>query len=69
MTPRDLLPLINPKLHPKYSPNLYKWIRKNFSTYGQPIVVTNQPDRYIGMILEDGWMSGVQLNRVAGVVA
>ena len=68
MTPRDLLPLINPKLHPKYSPNLYKWIRKNWFTlvteYDQPIVVTNQPDRYIGMFFEDGWMSGVQLNRV-----
>jgi hypothetical protein len=64
MTPRDLLPLINPKLHQKYSPNLYKWIRKNFSKDRQPIVVTNQPDRYIGLLREDGYMSGARLNAV-----
>jgi len=63
---RDLMPLIDPKLHPKYSPNLYKWICKQWGETGCLIVVTNEcsTGRYIGALHEDGWMSGVQLNAV-----
>jgi hypothetical protein len=67
MTPRDLLPLINPKLHPKYSPNLYNWIRKNWSKVGSLVVVTNPGEfggRYIGLLHDDGWMSASPLNAV-----
>jgi hypothetical protein len=60
MIARELLPLIDPKLNPKYSPNLYKWIRKNWSKVAQPVIVTNPGNygaRCIGLLHDDGWMS------------
>jgi hypothetical protein len=63
----ELLPLIDPKLNPKYSPNLYKWILKNWSKVAPPVVVTKPGEfggRYIGLLHEDGWMSASPLNAV-----
>lgn len=66
MIARELLPLIDPNLHPKYSPNLYKWIRKNWESTDRNIVVTKEAERnrLIGFLDVDGWISGTQLNRV-----
>ena len=66
MIARDLLPRINPKLDPRYSPNLHAWISKEWRDCPRPIVVTNDGDfgPYIGALWGDGWMSGVQLNAV-----
>jgi hypothetical protein len=66
MIAAELLPLISPKLHPRYSPNLHAWISKHWKRTPHPIVVTNPTDYglYIGLMHEDGWMSGTSLNAV-----
>jgi len=67
MNARELLPLINPKLGPKYSPNLHAWVRKNWKDSATKIVVTrpdNEGLRYIGLLHKDFWMSGTRLNAV-----
>jgi hypothetical protein len=62
----QLLPLISPKMHPRYSPNLHAWIRKQWQNTPRPIVVMNPTEYgpYIGLLHEDGWMSGSRLNAV-----
>ena len=66
MIARELLPLINPKLGPKYSPNLHAWVRRNWGDSGLNIAVTSGlgVGTYIGVLHGDGWMSGTQLNAV-----
>jgi hypothetical protein len=63
---RELLPLIGSGQHPRYSPNLHTWIHKNWLKAGERVVVTNDPgmNRYIGLLHEDGWMSGTRLAAV-----
>jgi hypothetical protein len=64
----ELLPLISPALGPKYSPNLHAWVRKiSKRHHSLPLAVT-QPQalgiRYVGLLHEDGWLSGSRLMAV-----
>ena len=54
--------LINPKNHEKYSPNLYKWLKKRDESNRQKYRVYKKDDGvlYIGEIL-DGGLSGTRL--------
>jgi hypothetical protein len=66
MIASELLPLIDPKLHPRYSPNLHAWIRQQWGDTNCQIVVTNTCEfgPYIGAIDAAGWVIGSQLNSV-----
>jgi hypothetical protein len=69
MSPKDLLPWINPKTSPKYSPNLYAWIIKQWGGLDANLVVTRADDwggRWIGHLDEDGWLFCSSLMGVLG---
>ena len=65
MKAKELLPLINPALGPKYSPNLHAWVRKIGKRHHSLPLVVAQPQalgiRYVGLLHEDGWLSGSRL--------
>lgn len=67
MKPQDLLPLIDPKINPKYSPNLHAWIKKQWGGLAVHLVVTNPGlfgARHIGRLEWDGWLGCSNLNSV-----
>jgi hypothetical protein len=69
MIAQELLPLIDPKLHPRYSPNLHAWIRKHWKNSGLSLKVTTKIDErnlYVVVSYEDGWASGASLNALLG---
>jgi hypothetical protein len=71
MIARELLPLIDPRLGPKYSPNLHAWIRRNWKTTAHQIVATKpsgefQKHLYIGILHDGRWISGSHLREVLG---
>lgn len=67
MRPQDLLPLIDPKINPKFSPNLHAWIKKRWSHLAINLVVTNPDEwgrRYIGHLDPENWLGCSKLNGV-----
>ena len=63
MNARNPLPQISPKLHPRYSPNLYKWLRKNKNIAGRIQVFVSSIDdtRWIGFCDDYGQFHGSSL--------
>lgn len=66
---------IDPRVHPKYSPNLYKWLNKLSPSFRQRVMVYSHtchdfldplPIHYIGFLdLDDqNWFHGSKLNTV-----
>ena len=60
------LDAINPKVHPRYSPNLYRYL-KHPTSAGLPMDVFKNPEGqlWIGRIDAEGWFTGC---RLAGVL-
>lgn len=67
-TAKTLLPLIDPKISLKYSPNLHAYIRRNFKSSPRNIVVTKKDSsgfRHVGVYHDyDGWLSGARIMSV-----
>ena len=64
MTPNELLALIDPKISPKYSPNLHAWIKKRWGHLSINLVVTNPNEwgsRYIGHLDPENWLGASNL--------
>jgi len=63
MNARNALPQISPKRHPRYSPNLYKWLRKNKNIAGRIQVFVSSIDdtRWIGFCDDYGQFHGSSL--------
>lgn len=64
----DLIPLVDPALSPKYSPNLHTWLKRNKNRYPNVDVAAHPADgsrrMYVGSMRSDGWLRGESLNKV-----
>ena len=67
MITTELLKQIDPKLNPKFSPNLHDWLKQIWFHKNCEVIVTHHTPnwgRYIGSLDENAWLFGSQLNSV-----
>jgi hypothetical protein len=61
----DLIPLVDPALSPKYSPNLHTWLKHNKNRYPNvDVAVGGGGGMYVGAMRSHGWLSGENLHMV-----
>ncbi len=61
------LSVIDPKNGKKYSPNIFRFLKKISKRYGLQeigVYIDNQKTKWIGILRDDGWFSGCRLTAV-----